>query len=76
VIPAAPPLSLRQRAAGIAVVAGVVVLQVASDGHETSLFVGPSLGTEGQGLHVPVSRDRSQAVKDMLLADTTGLRRP
>ena len=52
------------------------IKELERDGHETSLFVGPSLGAEGQGLHVPVSRDRSQAVKDMLLADTTGLRRP
>lgn len=52
------------------------IKELERDGSETSLFVGTSLGAEGQGLHVPVSRDRSQAVKDMLLADATGLRRP
>jgi DNA-binding LytR/AlgR family response regulator len=52
------------------------IKELERDGHETSLFVGPSLGAEGQGLHVPVSRDRAQAVKEMLLSDATGLRRP
>jgi len=42
---------------------------------ETRLFVGESLSAEGKGLHVPVSRERAQALKDTLLANATGLRR-
>lgn len=30
---------------------------------------------EGEGVHVPVARERAQAVRDALLADATGLRR-
>src|SRR5437016_1203249 len=41
---------------------------------ETSLFVGPSLGDESQGLHIPVSRDRAAEVRATLLANATGLR--
>lgn len=52
------------------------IRELERDGSETSLFVGASLGAQGAGLHVPVSRDRAQQVKDMLLADATGLRRP
>ena len=41
---------------------------------ETTLFVGPSLGDESQGLHIPVSRDRAAEVRAALLANATGLR--
>jgi DNA-binding LytR/AlgR family response regulator len=51
------------------------IRELVRDGPETSVFVGPSLASEGKGLHVPVSRDRAQAVKEMLLANSTGLRR-
>lgn len=45
------------------------------DGHETRLFVGPGLGDAGAGVHVPVARERSAAVREMLLANATGLRK-
>lgn len=52
------------------------VKELEREGNEVRLFVGPSLASEGQGLHVPVARERAQDIKDMLLANTTGLRRP
>jgi two-component system response regulator LytT len=45
------------------------------DGHETRLFVGASVAEGGKGVWVPVARERSAAVREMLLANTTGLRR-
>ncbi len=51
------------------------IKELEREGHETRLFVGSSLASEGQGLHVPVSRDRASAVKELLLANATGLRR-
>ena len=42
---------------------------------ETMLFVGDSLGEASLGVHVPVSRDRAQVVKELLLDHSTGLRR-
>ena len=52
------------------------IRELERDGAETRLFVGTSLSSAEQGLHVPVARERAQQVKDMLLAGTTGLRRP
>ena len=52
------------------------IRELERDGTETRLFVGTSLSSAEQGLHVPVARERAQQVKDMLLAGTTGLRRP
>jgi DNA-binding LytR/AlgR family response regulator len=52
------------------------VKELERDGAETKLFVGTSLSSEGQGLRVPVARERAQEIKDMLLENTTGLRRP
>jgi two-component system, LytTR family, response regulator LytT len=40
---------------------------------ETTLFVGPSLGDESQGVRIPVSRDRAPALRMALLANATGL---
>jgi DNA-binding LytR/AlgR family response regulator len=51
------------------------IRELERDGSETRLFVGASLAYAGPGLHVPVARERAQEVKDMLLANTTGLRR-
>jgi len=50
------------------------IRELERDGSETRLFVGTSLASSG--LHVPVARERAQQIKDMLLANTTGLRRP
>jgi two-component system, LytTR family, response regulator LytT len=50
------------------------IKELERDGAETRLFIGTSLASNG--LHVPVARERAQQVKDMLLANTTGLRRP
>lgn len=43
---------------------------------ETSLLVGPEVGDETRGIRIPVSRDRAQPLRDMLLANSAGLRRP
>jgi DNA-binding LytR/AlgR family response regulator len=45
------------------------------EGSETTLFVGASLGDQGQGVCVPVSRDRAQSLRNALLENATGLRR-
>ena len=42
-----------------------------------TLIVGSDLGCEvGRCVHAPVSQDRAKAVRDALLKDATGLRRP
>jgi len=51
------------------------VRELERDGTETRVFVGPALGDAAPGIHVPVARDRVQAVRDALLAETAGLRR-
>jgi len=38
--------------------------------------VGQDIGSEGKSIHVPVSQDRSKALRDALLENATGLRRP
>ncbi len=52
------------------------IKELERDGHETKLFVGASVADAGRGVRVPVARERSAAVRDMLLANATGLRRP
>lgn len=52
------------------------IKELERDSAEMRLFVGTSLASDGQGLHVPVARERAQEIKDTLLANTTGLRRP
>jgi two-component system, LytTR family, response regulator LytT len=44
------------------------------EGNETTLLVGPSIADENQGVRVPVSRDRAQALRKALLDNATGLR--
>lgn len=51
------------------------VKELERDGGETTLFVGTGVGDNGQGIVVPVSRDRAQALRDSLLANATGVRR-
>lgn len=51
------------------------IKELERDGAETHLFVGPGLGDEGRGVRVPVSRDRAQPLREMLLANATGVRR-
>jgi DNA-binding LytR/AlgR family response regulator len=51
------------------------IKELERDGAETRLFVGPGIGEESQGVRVPVSRDRAQALRESLLTNTTGLRR-
>ena len=41
-----------------------------------TVTVGSDLAPEGRSIQVPVSQDRSKALRDMLLANATGLRRP
>ncbi len=42
----------------------------------TTLFVGAGISAESDGIRVPVSRDRAQALRELLLGDATGLRHP
>ncbi|MDP9002536.1 MAG: LytTR family DNA-binding domain-containing protein [Myxococcota bacterium] len=46
------------------------------DGHETRLFVGAGIADAGRGVRVPVARERSGALRELLLANAKGLRRP
>jgi len=41
-----------------------------------TLTVGRDMGLEGRSIQVPVSQDRSKALRDALLENATGLRRP
>jgi len=41
-----------------------------------TLTVGSDLGPEGRSIRAPVSQDRAKALRDVLLENTTGLRRP
>jgi len=52
------------------------IKELERDGHETKLFVGAGVADAGQGVHVPVARERAAAVREMLLTNATGLRRP
>jgi DNA-binding LytR/AlgR family response regulator len=51
------------------------IKELEREGTETKLFVGVGIGDERRGVSVPVSRDRAQPVREMLLANATGLRR-
>ncbi|WP_394826792.1 LytR/AlgR family response regulator transcription factor [Pendulispora albinea] len=51
------------------------VKELERDGNETHLFVGLGLRDEGNGVRVPVARDRAQAIREMLLTNTAGIRR-
>jgi DNA-binding LytR/AlgR family response regulator len=52
------------------------IKELERDGHETKLFVGATVADAAKGVWVPVARERSAAVREMLLANATGLRRP
>ncbi|MGH7270920.1 MAG: LytR/AlgR family response regulator transcription factor, partial [Polyangiaceae bacterium] len=52
------------------------IKELERDGHETRLFVGDGVADAGRGVRVPVARERATAVREMLLANATGLRRP
>jgi DNA-binding LytR/AlgR family response regulator len=51
------------------------IKELERDGHETRLFVGDGVADAGKGVRVPVARERAGAVREMLLANATGLRR-
>ncbi|MBL9039609.1 MAG: response regulator transcription factor [Archangium sp.] len=51
------------------------VKELERDSAETTLFVGDGVAGEGAGIHVPVSRDRAQEVREALLERATGVRR-
>lgn len=51
------------------------VREFGRDAGENVLFVGQGVAGDGNGISVPVARDRSAAVREMLLAAATGLRR-
>jgi DNA-binding LytR/AlgR family response regulator len=54
---------------------GAHIKELERDGGDTRLFVGAGLGDAGEGIHVPVARDRAQTIRETLLANATGLRR-
>jgi DNA-binding LytR/AlgR family response regulator len=51
------------------------IKELERDGHETRLFVGAGVADAGQGIRVPVARERAAQVREMLLSNATGLRR-
>ncbi|MCW5818090.1 MAG: response regulator transcription factor [Labilithrix sp.] len=51
------------------------IKELEREGRETRIFVGERMGSEQRGVRVPVGRDRTQAVRDMLLGGATGTRR-
>ncbi len=51
------------------------IRELERDGAETKVFVGEAIGDANRGVRVPVSRDRAQPLREMLLANATGLRR-
>jgi two-component system, LytTR family, response regulator LytT len=51
------------------------IKELERDGGETRIFVGVGIGPERRGVSVPVARERAPAVREMLLASATGLRR-
>jgi DNA-binding LytR/AlgR family response regulator len=51
------------------------IKELERDGHETRLFVGEGVGDDAKGVRVPVARERAASVREMLLANVTGLRR-
>ncbi len=51
------------------------IKELERDGTDTRIFVGVGLGADRRGVSVPVARERSQTVREMLLSNTTGLRR-
>jgi two-component system response regulator LytT len=52
------------------------IKELERDGHETKLFVGAGLSDAGRGVRVPVARERASALREMLLTNATGLRKP
>jgi DNA-binding LytR/AlgR family response regulator len=54
----------------------VYVKELERDIGGATVVVGSDLGTEGQSIRAPVSQDRAKALRDVLLENATGLRRP
>ena len=52
------------------------IKELERDGHETKLFVGEGVADAGRGVRVPVARERAGTLREMLLTNSTGLRRP
>jgi DNA-binding LytR/AlgR family response regulator len=50
------------------------VRELERESGETTLFVGLGIAETGEGIHVPVSRERAQTLRELLLASATGLR--
>ncbi len=44
-------------------------------GGETNIFVGTGMGSDRCGVKVPIARERAQAIRELLLASATGVRR-
>jgi two-component system, LytTR family, response regulator LytT len=52
------------------------VKQLERDGTGGTVTVGTDLVAEGRSIHAPVSQDRAKALRDRLLENATGVRRP
>jgi two-component system, LytTR family, response regulator LytT len=53
----------------------VHIKELMRDGSETRVCVGAGIGPDQRGIHVPVARERAQAVREALLTNAMGLRR-
>lgn len=51
------------------------VRELSREGAETWLFVGEGIGATQKGVQVPVARERASAIRELLLSNTTGVRR-
>ncbi|GAC1352702.1 MAG: LytTR family DNA-binding domain-containing protein [Polyangiales bacterium] len=51
------------------------VQELVRDSGETELFVGAGIDGAGEGVKVPVARERAQTIRDRLLQNATGVRR-
>jgi len=51
------------------------IRELEREGHETRLFVSSGLAPDQPGLRIPVARERTHAIREMLLSNSTGLRR-
>lgn len=52
------------------------VRQLDREDGDTTLYLGRGLETSGEGIRVPVARERAQQIRDALLLTATGLRQP
>lgn len=52
------------------------IKELEREGRDSRIFLGVGFGADQRGIRVPIGRDRTQAVRDLLLNGATGTRRP